>query len=104
LWLHEAVHFRLRIEMGAPDVEHTLLQRETFAPKGELGCETYRQRHVTFRRELHRVPLQVAKVQRMLSCAAGSERQLKLTAFHGKRCQHIVVLDPAVLNRQAQDV
>src|SRR5258708_27659085 len=75
LRLYETVHFRLRIEMRASGAEGALFEREAIAPEGKFCRKTDCQWHIRFRCELHRLPFQVAEIQRILRCAARIERE-----------------------------
>src|SRR5713226_1717748 len=85
LGIREAVHFRLRIQTRAPRHQHPLFEREAVAPDGELCREADGQRLVALRGELQVLPLELAKVQRVVRRAPGVEREMQVAALHGKR-------------------
>src|SRR5260370_5375256 len=98
LWIGEAIHFRLRIEVRVPRAEYPLLQREAAVPYCELRRQTHRQGFVPLRGELHGLPVKVADIQGMLQCAPGIQPKPQFPPMQGDGPPCIIAKHPPSAN------
>src|SRR5260370_7785770 len=96
LWIGEAIHFRLRIEVRVPRAEYPLLQREAAVPYCELRRQTHRQGFVPLRGELHGLPVKVADIQGILQSPPAIHPNPHISPMQGDGRLCIIVKKPPV--------
>src|SRR5260370_13671328 len=76
LWIREAVHFCLRIELRMPGGKRPLFQSEPLAPNREFRRQANAQGQELLRCELQGLAVQVAKIQWVVQRAPRIEPEL----------------------------